>query len=102
MKYTVEKTYYFSHIRLYWPRKNSKLLIDELNKQLVNDSLVFFDPHAYNIVDTGSVAIAEINILISGSQYFCLGGGSFQGWIKRLFVRRNNHSYVDVHNFCTD
>ena len=83
-------------------RKNSKLLIDELNKQLVNNSLVFFDPHAYNIVDTGSVAIAEINILISGSQYFCLGGGSFQDWIKRLFVRRNNHSYADVHNFCTD
>ena len=84
------------------PRKNSKLLIDELNKQLVNDSLVFFDPHAYNIVDTGSVAIVEMNILISGSQYFCLGGGSFQDWIKRLFVRRNNHSYADVHNFCTD
>ena len=84
------------------PRKNSKLLIDELNKQLANDSLVFFDPHAYNIVDTGSVAIAEINILISGSQYFCLGGGSFQDWIKRLFVRRNNNSYADVHNFCTD
>ena len=84
------------------PRKNSKLLMDELNKQLVHESLVFFDPHAYNIVDTGSVAIVEINILISGSQYFCLGGGSFQDWIKRLFVRRNNHSYIDVHNFCTD
>ena len=83
-------------------RKHSKLLIDELNKQLVNQSLIFFDPHAYNIIDTGSVAIVEINILISGGQYFCLGGRSFQDWIKRLFVRRNNHSYADVHNFCTN
>ena len=83
-------------------RENSKLLIDELNKKLVYSSLIFFDPHAYNVVDTGSVAIVEMNILISGSQYFCLGGGSFQDWIKRLFVRRNNHSYADVYNFCTD
>jgi len=83
-------------------RKNSKLLIDEFNKQLVNPNLVFFDPHAYNIVDTGSVAIVEINILISGGQYFCLGGRSFQDWTKRLFFRRKNHSYADVHNFCTD
>ena len=84
------------------PRKNSRLLVDELHKQLVNGSLIFFDPHAYNIVDTGSVAIVEMNILISGSQYFCLGGGSFQDWIKRLFVQRNNHSHADVYNFCTD
>ena len=83
-------------------RKNSKLLIDEFNKQLLNPNLVFFDPHAYNIVDTGSVAIVEINILISGGQYFCLGGRSFQDWTKRLFVQRKNHSYADVHNFCTD
>ena len=83
-------------------RKNSKLLIDEFNKQIVNPNLVFFDPHAYNIVDTGSVAIVEINILISGDQYFCLGGRSFQDWTKRLFLRRKNHSYADVHNFCTD
>ncbi|XP_067016213.1 uncharacterized protein [Acropora muricata] len=83
-------------------RKNSKLLIDEFNKQILNPNLVFFDPHAYNIVDTGSVAIVEINILISGGQYFCLGGRSFQDWTKRLFVGRKNHSYADVHNFCTD
>ncbi|XP_067016459.1 uncharacterized protein [Acropora muricata] len=83
-------------------RKNSKLLIDEFNKQLLNPNLVFFDPHVYNIVDTSSVAIVEINILISGGQYFCLGGRSFQDWTKRLFVQRKNHGYADVHNFCTD
>ena len=83
-------------------RKNSKLLIDELNKQLVKSNLVFFDPDAYNIADTGAVAIVEINILISGAQYFCLGGRSFQDWTKRLYVRRKNHSYADVHNICTD
>ena len=43
-------------------RKNSKLLIDELNKQLVDPSLIFFDPHAYNIIDTGTVAIVKINM----------------------------------------
>ena len=43
-------------------RKNSKLLIDEFNKQLVDPSLIFFDPNADNIIDTGSVAIVKINM----------------------------------------
>lgn len=82
-------------------RDKAKLLINQLNKQFVDSIMIFFDPQAHNLLDSGSVAIVEMNILASGSQFFSVGGGSFQDWIRHLFVQRHNNSFANVYDFCT-
>ncbi|XP_068676591.1 uncharacterized protein [Montipora capricornis] len=59
-------------------RKNSGLLMTVIEGLLENPT--FFDPKAYHLVDSGSVAIVELYILASGSQMFSVGGGAFQSW----------------------
>ena len=56
----------------------------------------FFDPKVYHLVDRGSVAIVEMNILASGSQIFSVGGGSFQHWIRNFFAQKHNNSFSNV------
>ena len=79
-------------------RKNSGLLMTVIEGLLENPT--FFDPKAYHLVDSGSVAIVELYILASGSQLFSVGGGAFQHWIRNLFAKntitrfRTFHVYV--------
>ena len=79
-------------------RKNSEMFIKLLNELF--DNPVRFDPGAYNLVDTGAVAIVEMSILLSGSQFYSLGGGSFQGWIRYLFSQRSRRGSSNVQFLC--
>ena len=75
-------------------RKSSGLLMTIIEGLL--ESPTFFDPKVYHLVDRGSVAIVEMNILASGSQIFSVGGGSFQHWIRNLFAQKHNNSFPNV------
>ena len=75
-------------------RRNSGMLMKVIEGLLENPT--FFDPHAYHLVDRGSVAIVEMNILAFGSQFFSVGGGSFQPWIRSLFAQKHNNSFPSV------
>ena len=79
-------------------RKRASLLLKQLDEQLNNP--VFFQPHDYSLLDSGSVAIVEMTILASGKQLFLAGEGSFQVWIRHQFAKRHQNSYPKVHNLC--
>ena len=84
-----------SHSRHVLPaRKSSGLLMTVIEGLLENPT--FFDPKVYHLVDRGSVAIVEMNILASGSQIFSVGGGSFQHWIRNFFAQKHNNSFPNV------
>ncbi|XP_078342925.1 uncharacterized protein LOC144628661 [Oculina patagonica] len=51
---------------------------------------VIFQPSAYNLTDRGAVAIVEMNILVSAKHLFVVGGGTFQSWIVKQFLNKNN------------
>ena len=80
-------------------RNNTTLLLNHLDGLLHNP--VFFQPHVYNLLDSGAVAIVEMTILTSGRQLFLTGGGSFQAWIKNQFANRKHNGYGKVHAACT-
>ena len=80
-------------------RNNTTLLLNHLDELLRNP--VFFQPHVYNLLDSGAVAIVEMTILNSGRQLFLTGGGSFQAWIKNQFANRKHNGYGKVHAACT-
>ena len=67
-------------------RKTSKSLM----KILAPLKPVLFQPSAYNLTDRGTVAIVEMNILVSGKHLYVTGGGSFQEWLVDQFVTKNN------------
>ena len=80
-------------------RNNTTLLLNHLDELLRNP--VFFQPHVYNLLDSGAVAIVEMTILNSGRQLLLTGGGSFQAWIKNQFANRKHNGYGKVHAACT-
>ena len=51
---------------------------------------VIFQPSAYNLTDRGTVAIVEMNILVSGKHLSVVGGGTFQEWVVSQFLSKNN------------
>jgi len=51
---------------------------------------VIFQPSVYNLTDRGTVAIVEMNILVSGKHLFVVGGGTFQEWVVSQFLHKNN------------
>ena len=58
---------------------------------------IVFEPSTYNLTDRGTVAIVEMNILVSGKHLFVVGGGTFQWWIIKEFLHKNNiHQRADV------
>ena len=58
---------------------------------------IVFEPSTYNLTDRGTVAIVEMNILVSGEHLFVVGGGTFQWWIIKEFLHKNNiHQRDDV------
>ena len=67
-------------------RQNSKSLI----RILAPLKPIVFQPSAYDLSDRGAVAIAEMNILVSGERLFVVGGGTFQRWVASQFVNKNN------------
>ena len=82
-------------------RTGARSLIMHLKEML--DNPVFFQPDVYNLVDGGSVAIVEMNVLASGSELFLVGGGSFESWVRHQFAKRNNRGYhAKVYYVCTD
>ena len=60
---------------------------------------ISFQPSEYKIVDRGAVAIVEMNILASGRFLFVLGGGSFQAWMTKQFLTKNNYEQSKVERF---
>ena len=51
---------------------------------------LIFQPSVYNLTDRGTVAIVEMNILVSGKHLFVVGGGTFQEWVISQFLHKNN------------
>ena len=58
-----------------------------------------FQPNYYSLSDHGAVAIVEMDVLASGRRLFVLGGGSFQGWIRQQFLKRNNNNLTLINSF---
>ena len=67
-------------------RKKAKSLM----KILAPLKPVIFQPSVYNLTDRGAVAIGEMNILVSAKHLFVVGGGSFQAWVVKQFLIKNN------------
>ena len=63
---------------------------ESLMKILAPLKPVTFQPSVYNLTDRGTVAIVEMNILVSGKHLSVAGGGKFQIWILNQFVNKNN------------
>ena len=63
---------------------------ESLMKILAPLKPVIFQPSVYNLTDRGTVAIVEMNILVSGKHLSVAGGGKFQAWILNQFVNKNN------------
>ena len=68
------------------PREKS----ESLRNLLAPLKPIVFQPSAYNLTDRGAVAIVEMNILVSAERLFVLGGGTFQWWILKQFLDKNN------------
>ena len=68
------------------PREKSASLMNILSPL----KPIMFQPSAYNLTDRGTVAIVEMNILVSGDHLFVVGGGTFQKWIVKEFLHKNN------------
>ena len=62
---------------------------ERLMKILAPLKPVLFHPSVYNLSDRGTVAIVEMNILVSGKHLSVVGGGQFQSWIVSQFVDKN-------------
>ena len=81
-------------------RKNARSLMELLEKNL--NSITQFQPKYYSLSDHGAVAIVEMDILASGRRLFALGGRSFQAWIRKQFLKRNNNDLTLVNSFCKE
>ena len=78
-------------------RNNAKILKEILSKNLNTTS---FQPADYSLSDHGAIAIVEINILAAGKRLFMMGGGSFEGWIERQFLKKNNNDLTLMNSTC--
>ena len=65
---------------------------ESLMKILAPLKPVIFQPSVYNLTDRGTVAIVEMNILVSGTHLSVVGGGQFQAWIVSQFVTNKNNN----------
>ena len=65
---------------------------ESLMKILAPLKPVIFQPLVYNLTDRGTVAIVEMNILVSGTHLSVVGGGQFQAWIVSQFVTNKNNN----------
>ena len=78
------------------------ILVRENAKSLMNILAplkpIIFQPSIYNLTDHGAVAIVEMNILSSGKRLFVVGGGSFQGWLARIFTKINSEQTAKCQN----
>ena len=79
-------------------RRNSSTLMEVIKKLF--EKPTFFNPNAYHLVDRGSVAIVEMNIIASGNQIFSVGGGAFQHWIRNLFAQKHSNIFPNVPCHC--
>lgn len=77
-------------------RKDREILLSYLIKHL--DYPIMYKPT--DIYDTGTIAIVEMNILAAGAKLYTLGGGNFQEWILKLFLKNPSKSRRDVHRLC--
>ena len=77
----------------------ASLLLKHVNELFENP--VFFQLAVYNLLDAGNVAIVEMTILASGRQLFLAERGSFQGWTRYQFLKRNRKGLSKVHYVCT-
>ena len=62
---------------------------ESLMKILAPLKPVLFQPSVYNLTDRGTVAIVEMNIMVSGKHLSVVGGGQFQYWTVSQFVNKN-------------
>ena len=78
------------------------ILVRENAKALMNILAplkpIIFQPSTYNLTDHGAVAIVEMNILLSGKHLYVVGGGSFQGWLTRIFTKNNSEQKAECRN----
>ena len=79
-------------------RNEAASIMELLTKKLIQT--VTFDPTDYALTDNGAIAIVETNILAAGRRLFLLGGGSFQAWIKNMFLTKNNFDNKLVDSSC--
>lgn len=89
---------YGSDSRNGYLRNEAALIMELLRKKLTQP--VTFDPADYVLTDNGAIAIVETNILTVGRRLFLLGGGSFQAWIKNMFLIKNNFDNNLVDSSC--
>lgn len=66
-------------------REKSEMLLKYLDKLLENPYA--FDPTTVELLDRGSIAIVELNILSAGKKLFLVGGGNFEDWIRNQFEK---------------
>ena len=59
--------------------------------------MVFLQPQFYKIKDKRAVAIVEMSLLVSGKQLFLTGGGCFQHFMTKQFMKRSLNSYDKVY-----
>ena len=62
---------------------------ESLMKILAPLKPVIFQPSVYDLTDRGTVAIVEMNVLVSGKHLSVVGGGQFQYWTVSQFVNKN-------------
>lgn len=89
---------YGSDSRNGYLRNEAASIMELLRMKLIQP--VTFDPTDYVLTDNGAVAIVETNILTAGRRLFLLGGGSFQAWIKNMFLTKNNFDDKLVDSSC--
>ena len=89
---------YGSDSRNRYLRNEAASIMELLTKKLIQP--VTFDPTDYVLTDNGAIAIVETNILTAGRRLFLLGGGSFQAWIKNMFLTKNNFDNKLVDSSC--
>lgn len=89
---------YGSDSRNGYLRNEAASIMELLTKKLIQP--ITFDPTDYGLTDNGAVAIVETNILTAGRRLFLLGGGSFQAWIKNMFLTKNNFDNKLVDSSC--
>ena len=89
---------YGSDSRNRYLRNEAASIMELLTKKLIQP--VTFDPTDYVLTDNGAIAIVETNILTAGRRLFLLGGGSFQAWIKKMFLTKNNFDNKLVDSSC--
>ena len=89
---------YGSDSRNGYLRNEAASIMELLTKKLIQP--ITFDPTDYFLTDNGAIAIVETNIVTAGRRLFLLGGGSFQAWIKNMFLTKNNFDNKLVDSSC--